>query len=73
MARQTSRVLSWIPTVEWESRGCSQVLVSNTSPTGSLDHDRFLHAMLQLRNTPDPDCNLSPVQIIFGPPLQGSF
>ena len=29
--------------------------------------------MLQLRNTPDPDCNLSPAQIIFGCPLRDSF
>ena len=41
----------------------------NADPTGSLDHDRFLCAMLQLRNTPDLDCNLSPAQIIFGRPL----
>ena len=29
--------------------------------------------MLQLRDTPDPDCNLSPAQIIFGRPLRDSF
>ena len=50
-----------------------RLLLSNTGPTGSLDHDRFLRAMLQLRNTPDPDCNLSPAQIIFGRPLRDSF
>ena len=44
------------------------LLVSNTGPTGSLDHDRFLRAMLQLRNTPDLDCNLSLAHIIFGRP-----
>lgn len=47
--------------------------MSNTGPTGSLDHDRFLSAMLQLRNTPDPDCNISPAQIIFGRPLRDTF
>ena len=47
--------------------------MSNTGPTVSLDHDRFLHAMLQLRNTPDPDCNLSPAQIIFGRPLRDTL
>ena len=31
-----------------------RLLMSNTGPTGSLNHDRFLQAMLQLRNTPDP-------------------
>ena len=50
-----------------------RLLMSNTGPTGSLDHDRFLRAMLQLRNTPDPDCNLSPAQIIFGRPLRDSL
>ena len=47
--------------------------MSNTGPTGSLNHDRFLQAMLQLRNTPDPDCNVSPAQIIFGRPLRDTL
>ena len=50
-----------------------RLLLSNTGPTGSLDHDRFLRAMLQLCNSPDPNCNLSPAQIIFGHPLRDSF
>ena len=50
-----------------------RLLMSNTGPTGSLDHDRFLRAILQLRNTPDPDCDLSPAQIIFGRPLRDSL
>ncbi|XP_070398540.1 uncharacterized protein [Nothobranchius furzeri] len=50
-----------------------RLLVSNTGLTGSLHHDRFLRVMLQLRNTPDPDCNLSPVQIIFDRPLRDSL
>ena len=50
-----------------------RLLMSNTSPTGSLDQDRFLRAMLQLRNTPDPDCNISPAQIIFGRPLRDAL
>lgn len=51
----------------------TRLLMSNTGPTGSLDQDRFLRAMLQLRNTPDLDCDLSPAQIIFGHPLRGSL
>ena len=43
-------------------------LMSNTGPTGSLDHDRFLGAMLQLHNTSEPECNILPAQIIFGRP-----
>ena len=54
-------------------KSAKRLLLSNTGPTGSLDHDRFLRAMLQLRNTPDRDCNLSPAQIIFGRPLKDSL
>ena len=50
-----------------------RLLMSNTGPTGCFDHDRFLHAMLQPRNMPDPDCNLSPAQIIFGRPLRDTL
>ena len=50
-----------------------RLLRSNTGPTGSLDHDRFMRAMLQLRNTPDPDCNLSPAEIIFGRALRDTL
>ena len=57
--------------MEWKT--AKRLLLSNTGPTGSLDHDRFLRAMLQLCNSPDPNCNLSPAQIIFGHPLRDSF
>ena len=50
-----------------------RLLMSNTGPSGSLDHDHFLRAMLQLRNTPDPDCNISPAQIVFGRPLRDTL
>ena len=39
-----------------------RLLLSSTEPTGSLDNDEFIRAMRQLRNTPDPDCNISPAQ-----------
>ena len=42
-------------------------------PSGSLNTDKFLQGMLQLRNTPDPDCKLSPAQILFGRPLRDAF
>ncbi|KAJ8356489.1 hypothetical protein SKAU_G00192830 [Synaphobranchus kaupii] len=54
-------------------KSAKRLLMSNTGPTGSLNHDRFLRAIIQLRNTPDPDCNLSPAQIVFGRPLRGSL
>ena len=34
-----------------------RLLWSNTDSSGFLDTDRFLRAIIQLRNTPDPDCN----------------
>ena len=48
-------------------------LVSSIGPFGNLDNDKFLKGMLQIRNTPDPDCKLSPAQIIFGRPLRDAF
>ena len=50
-----------------------RLLRSNVQPSGSLNSDKFIRAMLQLRNTPDPDCHLSPAQIIYGRPLRDSF
>ena len=46
---------------------------SNVGPLGTLDTDRFLKAMLQLRNTPDPDCGVSPAEIVFGRPLRDNL
>ena len=54
-------------------KSAKHLLMSNTGPTGSLDHDHFLCAMLQLRNTPDPDCNISLAQIIFSHPLRDTL
>ena len=48
-------------------------LLSCIGPSGSLDNDKFLRGILQLRNTPDKDCKVSPAQIIFGKPLRDAF
>ena len=50
-----------------------RLLRSNIGPDGILNNDRLLRGLLQLRNTPDPDCKLSPAQIIFGRPLRDAF
>ena len=47
--------------------------MANVSPNGDLDEDSFLRALLHLRNTPDPDCDLSPAEIVFGRPLRDAF
>ena len=48
-------------------------LLSCIGPSGTLDTDNFLQGMLQLHNTPDRDCNVSPAQILFGRPLRDAF
>ena len=50
-----------------------RLLMSYISPNGHLNNDSFLRALLQLRNTQDPDCDLSPAEIIFGHPLRDAF
>ena len=50
-----------------------RLLRSNTTPSGSLDTEKFLTAMLQLRNSPDPECNLSPAQVLYGKPIRDSL
>ena len=54
-------------------KAAKRLLRANTGSNGTLDNDNFLKAILQLRNTPDPDCNLSPAQIIFGRPIRDSL
>lgn len=50
-----------------------RLMRSNVSPSGSLDTDKFLRAMLQLRNSPDPDCGVSPAEIVFGRQLRDNL
>ena len=57
-----------------------RLLADNTGPGGSLDNDKVLRAMLQYRNTPDPDTGMSPAEVIFGrqirdftPVIPGSY
>lgn len=50
-----------------------RLLHDNIGRSGSLNNDNFLRAMLQLRNTPDPDCNLSPSGNRVWPPDKRCF
>ena len=54
-------------------KSAKRLLRTNVGPTGSLDNDKLLRAMLQLRNTPDPDCSVSPAEIVFGRPIRDAF
>ena len=47
-----------------------RLLRTNISTDGSLDTDAVMRGLLQLRNTPDPDTNLSPAQILLGRTLR---
>ena len=43
-----------------------RILMDNMSSDGKVNTDKFLRAMLQYRNTPQPDTRMSPAQIVFG-------
>ena len=40
--------------------------MENMDDQGELDTDNFGRAMLEYRNTPNPDMRLSPAQVVFG-------
>lgn len=54
-------------------KAVKRLMRDNLGPGGSLETDRFLRALLEMRNTPDPDCNISPSEIVFGRPLGDNF
>ena len=50
-----------------------RLLKACIGPGGTLNNDQFTRGMLQLRNTQDPACKLSPAQVLFGRPLRDAF
>ena len=63
-----------------QSNGRAEVAVKSTKrllrtnvQNGSIDNDKFLRALLQLRNTPESGSNMSPAQILFGRPLRDTL
>merc|ERR1711954_113634 len=45
---------------------CKRLLMENMDDQGELDTDNFGRAMLEYRNTPNPDTRLSLAQVVFG-------
>ena len=54
-----------IAELSWQS-SLGRKLHENVGPNGEVNTDKFLRAMLQYRNTPQPDTRLSPAQVVFG-------
>ena len=50
-----------------------RILMDNINPNGSLNNDNFLRAKLQARNTPEPDCNVFPAEVVFGRSIRDAF
>ena len=50
-----------------------RMLRANVSHDGDLNNDSFLRALLQLHDTSDPDCGMSPAEVVFGRPLRDAF
>ena len=47
-----------------------RIIAANTTHSGELDIDKFQRAILQYRNTPDPQTQLSPAICVFGRPIK---
>ena len=47
-------------------KSMKRLLTSNVSSNGDIDTDSFTQAILQFRNTPDPQSGTSPSEVLFG-------
>ena len=47
-----------------------RAITGNTGPRGTLNNDKITQALLQYRNTPLKDINLSPAQLLLGRTLR---
>ena len=54
-------------------KAAKQIIHNNISPHGSLDNDEAAQGILQYRNTPLPNINLSPAQVLLHCQLRDSI
>ena len=54
-------------------RTTKRLLEENLNPDGGINNNNVVRALLQLRNTPDKDCNLSPPEVLFGRRLKDAM
>ena len=58
----------WRATQEWTAEAAAKtvkrLMRANVGPCGTLNNDKFLRTMLQLRNTPDADCGVWSAEIV---------
>ena len=51
-------------------KSAKRLLRENINQDGSLAGDKFFRALMQNRNTPDPDTGTSPAEVLFGHPIR---
>lgn len=54
-------------------KAVKRLLMDNIDSQGHLDTDKVVRALLIKRNTPDPGCNLSPSEVLFGHKLHDTL
>ena len=54
-------------------RVTKRLLEENMDTNGNLNNDKVARALLQQRNTPDKECNLSPAQVLLGRQLRDTL
>ena len=51
-------------------KSMKRLLQGNVSPSGEIDSEGYVRAILQFRNTPDPMNGMSPSELVFGRALR---
>ena len=54
-------------------KSAKRLLRDHCTPSGRLDTDAYMMAIMAHRNTPDPTSGLSPAKIVYSRPLLDAF